>query len=134
MGYRFLGHTADMIIEGTGPTLVEAIEQAAEGLMERMGRAEKEEASFEIEEKAENLDELVVHALSSVITECEIRELQPFSFKLLKLDSKGRPKALKARVGAGPGTAYDTVKAITYHELTVQDKKGKAVVRVLLDI
>jgi len=135
MAYRYIGHTADIIVEGEGKDLAEAIEEAAKGIIERIGRAEKEEISFEVEERAENLDELAVHALSTgIITGCEIRELEPYSFKVLELDAKGKEKVLRARVGAGHGKLKDVVKAITYHDLAVEEKKGKAVVRVLLDI
>jgi SHS2 domain-containing protein len=133
MAYRYIGHTADIIVEGDGKTLAEAIEQAALGIIERIGRAKKEEMSFEVEERAENLDELIVHVLSTgIITGCEVRELEPYSFKVLELDEK--KKVLRARVGAGHGKLKDVVKAITYHELAVEQKKGKAIVRVLLDI
>ncbi len=133
MAYRYIGHTADIIVEGEGKSLAEAIEQVALGIIERIGRAKSEEISFEVEEKAENLDELIVHALSTgIITGCEVRELEPYSFKVLELDAK--KKVLRARVGAGHGKLKDVVKAITYHELAVEEKKGSAIVRVLLDI
>ncbi len=135
MAYRYIGHTADIIVEGEGKSLVEALEQTALGIIERIGKAKKEEMSFEVEEHAENLDELIVHALSTgIITGCEVRELEPHSFRVLLLETKGKEKVLKVRVGAGHGKLKDVVKAITYHELAVEEKKGKAIVRVLLDI
>ncbi|VVC02753.1 Protein archease [Candidatus Burarchaeum australiense] len=134
MAYRFIGHTADIIVEGDGRNLAEAIEETAAGIIERIGRADKEDVSFEFEEKAETLDELVVYSLSYILTGCESRELQPHSFKVLELDAKGKEKRLKARIGAGKGKVKDVVKAVTYHEVSVEQKKGKAVVRVLLDI
>ncbi len=134
MGYRFLGHTADIIIEGTGSNLAEAIEQTALGLIERMGKAKKQKVTFQIEEKAETLDELVVHSLSSILTECDIHELQPHSFKITEFDSKGEQKLLKAKLSMGRGKAKDSVKAVTYHNLKVEEKDEEAVVQVLLDI
>jgi SHS2 domain-containing protein len=137
MAYRYIGHTADIIVEGEGRDLKEAIEETAKGLIERIGKADVEETSFEVESSAENLDELIVYIMSDgIITECEIRELQPYSFKVLELDVKAKngKKTMRARIGVGPGKIKDVVKAITYHDLTVEEKKGKAVVRILLDI
>ncbi|MDO8339638.1 MAG: archease [Candidatus Burarchaeum sp.] len=134
MAYRYIGHTADIIVEGDGRTLAEAIEETAAGIIERIGRADKEDESFEFEEHAESLDELIVYSLSYILTGCESRELQPHSFKVLELDAKGKEKKIKVRIGAGQGKVKDVVKAVTYHEVSVEQKKGKAVVRVLLDI
>jgi len=134
MAYRYIGHTADIIVEGEGKTLAEAIEHTAMGIIERIGRAKKGSVSFDVEEHAENVDELVVISLSAIISGCEIRELQPYSYKVLELGEKGGRKVLKARISAGKGTAKDVVKAVTYHDLTVEEKKGSAIVRVLLDI
>jgi len=134
MGYKFLDHTADIIVEGDGRSLAEAVENVGKGIIARIGPAEKEEVSFEVEEHAEELDELIVVSLSAIISECEMRELQPYSYKVLELEEKGKRKRLKARIGAGKGQPKDVVKAVTYHELMVEQKDGKSVVRVLLDI
>jgi SHS2 domain-containing protein len=136
--YRFLEHTADVLFEAYGSTFEAALENAAEAMFSVMSRMDKlkEERSFQVEERAESLENLAVFTLSAILSESEIEEVMPKRFKVESLVHKNGEFMLKGKVFGGKweGRKVKTeIKAVTHHLLRVE-KNGKVSIRVLLDI
>jgi len=134
MPYKYIEHTADVMIEATGKTFEQALEAAALGMFELVAEDVKEETWFEIEEKSDNLEDLVVFVLSRLNSEAEIREMELSHMKVEEFLRDEKGFFLKAKVFAGHGKMKNIVKAATHHELSVKEEKDKVTIRVLLDV
>lgn len=130
--FRFLEHTADIMLEANGKTYVEALQNAALGMFSVLGKSGAKE-HFEISERAQNREELVVYALSSILSECEAREIVPCKTELMAFDEKKNSIGLK--VWGEKKRPRDAIKAVTFHELAVlKEKDGNWKIRVLFDV
>ena len=133
-GYRFLEHTADIMVSAYGPSLEDAIEQAAYAMFEVLGaeKGEKHAKSFEIEEKADTRDELVVNFLSAVLAEAEINEILPSKVEIGKLTQN--PFEIKAKIEGTKERPKDHIKAVTYHQFKIEKKDNVFCIQVLFDV
>ncbi|MDE1798200.1 MAG: archease [Candidatus Micrarchaeota archaeon] len=131
--FRYLEHTGDIMIEAFGPDFPTALSQAAYAMFKVMGPA-KPVAHFEVDESALNRDELVVYFLSRVLSEVEARELVPAKIEILHFSS-GPAWRVQARIWGESKRPRDAIKAVTFHELAVEDdlKTGWRI-QVLLDV
>ena len=136
-GFRILEHPSDLGIEARGSSLPETFAAAATGLMSVIldlstviPTAEKE-----IMVKAGDIEQLLVKWLSEILylydggnfvcKEFEIQSLQP---NLLCAVVRGTEFSnVKHR------TKLD-IKAITYHQLVVEEKNDGCLVRVFVDV
>jgi SHS2 domain-containing protein len=133
MPYSYLEHKADLLIEATGKDFVEALEAAAKGMFDAIARVSSKD-SIEIEEEADSLEDLVVRTLSRLLAESDAGEI-PFSkFKITKFEREPVPKLKGIAYGEQDAPRKSSIKAVTYHELSVKEEKGKVTIRVLLDI
>jgi SHS2 domain-containing protein len=137
--FKFLDHRADMFIEAYGATFPEALENISQGLFETISDAKKltEEKKFMLSEKAATLPELVTYLLNKVVSEGDAREMMFKRLKVLSYDGKeGKHKCVVEVYGQENvhklGRMY--VKAITHHEATVINQKGKWTIKILPDI
>lgn len=136
-GFTILDHPADMGIEARGNSLAEAFERAAEALMSiilDLSSADIRE-SRSIEVAASDYEHLLVKWLTEILYLYDGEEFVGKTFRINELSQT----ALKATVQGEPLDANKhrtllDVKAITYHQLSVFEKKEEAVVRVYLDI
>ena len=136
--YRFLEHTADVLFEAYGDSFEEALENAAEAMFSVMSRTGKTEGekSFRVEEEADSLENLAVFTLSTILSECEIRQVLPRRFKVEKLAESADGFRIAGRVFGGEWDSKKiktNIKAVTHHLLKIQ-RNGKVAIRVLLDI
>jgi SHS2 domain-containing protein len=136
-GYRILEHPADVGIEATGVSLKEAFENSARGLLSLIINAESVDAREErfIELKALDLPNLLVKWLSEIlylydgedfiVGEVEIETISPTGLEAIvrgeSVDEARHPMNMD-------------VKAVTYHQLKIQQKKDGCLIRVFLDI
>lgn len=134
--YRLLEHTADMGIEAQGESLADLFEQAALGLLDILGTgqvASREERLVEV--AGYDVEEVLVNWLNELLYLLEVRDFLPAAFII---DSAGR-QGLTARVR---GEVYDPavhplereVKAVTYHQLQVEQEDGRWRVRLFVDL
>jgi SHS2 domain-containing protein len=134
--HRLLEHTADMGIEAQGESLADLFEQAALGLLEILGAEQvtsREERLVEV--TGFDLEEVLVSWLSEILYLLEVHD---FLAAALVIDSAGR-QGLTARVR---GETYDRarhqlqreVKAVTYHQLLVEEEDGRWRVRIFVDL
>jgi SHS2 domain-containing protein len=139
-GYRFLEHMTDAVIEAYGDTLEEAFEQGARGLNDTMIDLKGVEPDRELEIQAEghDLESLLFDWLDKVmlILVADGIVMSEFSVKIRKANSgyslagvaRGEKLDLKKH-------AYKVeIKAVTYHEMSIKQERGKTTVRFLLDL
>ncbi|MFH1222254.1 MAG: archease [Candidatus Micrarchaeota archaeon] len=128
--YRFLPHTSDLIVQATGSSFEKALEQAAAAMLTQMG-AEHATGKEKIEllVKQENRDDLVVAALTAIISECESEHFTPKKAVMTKAEG-----GVKITLYGEKKQPENIVKAVTYHELKVEQLKGSWRITVLLDI
>ena len=134
--YEFLEHTADIKYRAYGKDLNGAMENAARALfsvMTDLEHASKKE-KFEIELQENDKEELVVEFLSTLLSEMEVRELVLSDVKIVNLmEFKGK-WLLKATAFGEKKRPRDSVKAVTYHDLLIEEKPGKAMIQIVLDV
>jgi protein archease len=136
-GFDLLDHPADLGIEARGETMAQAFEQAATGLMSVILDLSSVEArvSREVSLEASDLEQLLVKWLSEVLylydgEKFVCRELSVFE---LRHDSLRATALGEAFVPEKHVTRLD-VKAVTYHQLVVEETNTGCRVRVFLDI
>ena len=130
--YRFLEHTADIMIEATGPDFAAALLQAAEAMFHVMGHAEPK-TGFLVDVHASNDEELVVYFLSQILAESEARELVPARIDILQHETA--IPHIKAKVWGEKKRPRDAIKAVTFHELKVENDLIQGCrIQVLLDV
>ena len=138
--YTFLEHTADALIEAYGTNLDEAFDNAARGLVDTMidikTIEEKNEEKFVV--YARDLMGLLYNWLEWVLVKVTMNGLVFSSFDV-KIRKNSRGFEIK---GVGIGETLDLkkhkpkteAKAVTYHMMCINDKKGKVSVRFLIDL
>lgn len=130
--YRYLEHTADELLEATAPTFREALEDAARGSFELIGRGKKEEKEIEVRAEAKTREDLVVELLHEVVVQCELNELSPKGAKVLELD--GENFSAKILISGEDKPPRNQIKAVTYHLLKVEKKEKGWRIQVLFDV
>jgi SHS2 domain-containing protein len=136
-GYQLIDHPADLGIEAYGQDLAEAFEQVAVGLMSVIldldSVALKEPRQVVLE--ASDCEHLLVKWLTEILYLYDGTAFVPGQFQCREL----RPTSLSATVLGEPfdickHTTRLDVKAITYHQLFLEEGQSGARVRVFLDI
>lgn len=141
MKYKFFPHTADTIFEAYGDSFEEAFGNAALAVEEVMTDTKKvgTKVSKTIKAEGEDLKALLYTFLEKLLIMKDSEDLLFSKFSVLKIEKTAKGFKLEA---SALGEKFDTkkhesrtlVKAITYHEMEVGEKKGKKYVRVLVDI
>ncbi len=136
-GYRILDHPADLGIEAVGATLEEAFEQAAAALMsiiiEHPTADDHEQREVEI--TASDFEHLLVKWLTEVLYQYDGQRFVTARATISFLS----PTNLRATLHGAPLSTltHETkldVKAVTYHQVLVEERKNGGRVRVYLDI
>ena len=136
-GFTLIDHPADLGVEAWGATIAQAFEQAATGLMSVILDASSVEAhvSREVFLEASDLEHLLVKWLAEVLYLYDGEKFvsREFSVSQLRQDSLratvlGEPFAAEKHV-----TRLD-VKAVTYHQLVVEETATVCRIKVFLDI
>jgi len=137
MPFCVLSHTADTGIEATANTLGDLIGELCAGMFGLIGSAEPTSAKkwVEVEVVAQGMEELVVDTLSELLYHSEVENLIFCAFRV----STG-PKDFAVRVKAG-GVLVGAVepvgppiKAVTYHDLVVEQRDDAWYCRVYFDV
>jgi SHS2 domain-containing protein len=135
--FHLLEHPSDLGIEATGRTIAEAFEQAALGLMAVIADAKNIESRDERKVKVDALDyeNLLVKWLSEILY---LYDGEDYLLKEANVESIS-PTRLEAGIS---GEKYNSekhkmkidVKAVTYHQLSIETSSSMTTVRVFLDI
>lgn len=136
-GFVILDHPADMGIEAYGKNLKEAFEQAAVALTSiilDISSVEPNEIKI-IEINASDYEHLLVKWLSEILYLYDGNNFVCSEFNIEEL----KPQYLKAEI---KGENFDNskhytkldVKAVTYHQILVNENSERGIIRVFLDI
>jgi len=135
--YRILEHPSDIGIEARGPSLARAFEESARGFMSVILDPTLVESreSMEIALRGSDQAQLLVKWLSEILYLYDGRGFVCAEFRISRLGKT----YLNATVGGEPFTpskhrTHLDVKAVTYHQLRIQENQEGALVRVYLDI
>lgn len=134
MRYELIDHTADVMVSCKGRTLEECFENAAYALFDQMVDAGtiQRSVSREITIKGRDDEERLYAFLSELLFVMETENLLFSDFKVafdgdrVKCTAKGEPLDLKKH------RAKAEVKAITYHELSVN--RNVPCITVIFDV
>jgi SHS2 domain-containing protein len=137
-GYEILEHTADVGLRANAPSLTELFEQATYALLEITGASDNGAGTeVTIEVTARDLAAVLVDWLSEVLYEQDARDAVVTDVKVNEVRSEEHPVRaigsiwLKDRSGTLEGTA---VKAITYHQLKVEEMNDEWLAEVYVDV
>ncbi len=138
--YDYPEHTSDIYVQAYGKNLEEAFENAALGLMEIITDTSKirPEKSLRETVEAEDAQMLLYKWLEAVLIRLDAEQMVFSSFKV-KIKRKKDGYILKAVLSGEkfkPGwhSSRTHVKAVTLHDMEIEESAGKARVKVLLDI
>ena len=137
MPYRVLPHTADTGIEGTAETLDSLIAVLSQGMFELVGRCKpsSQRRWLTLTIDAETVEDLLVDTLSELLYLSETEDLLFCDFRVRV--HPGGPAATM-EVGGVPASAVEPagppIKAVTYHDLVVEPRKGSWYGRVYFDV
>lgn len=138
--YVILEHPADGKFQAFGPTLEEAFANAALALASLMWNWRKVEpaASFEVKVRGRDLEQLLYLFLEDILFLVDTKSFLLASVENLRILAADAGFACQAVfLGDRDPARYDIygdVKAITYHEMKVEQSAGEWLVQVVVDM
>lgn len=125
--YEIIPHTADIGIRVYGKDLKELFKNAAYGMFDIIADLDGLTSSItqSIEVKAPNKEELLVVWLDELLYNFYTKQIIFFDFKISELDDKHiSAEALGRNVGENRNRLKTEIKAVTYHELKIEEKRA----------
>lgn len=130
-------HTADIGVIGRGDMMADAFESVAYGMFSIMADLDKYEATQSKVVHAVGTDDVVLleRFLSQLVVLFDADGLLPLDIEITEI-SLGRLTCwVSARpIGEDIEWLGPAVKAVTYHQMSVENKDGEWVARVILDV
>jgi SHS2 domain-containing protein len=136
-GYRILEHPSDTGIEAWGADLSQAFRQAALGMVSIVDDPAAVQSSIqkEIAIEGSDLENLLVRWLSEILYLYDGEDFLVGQIELHELSStKLRAVVLGERVDEQRHSLRMDVKAVTYHQVSVNVGSSGCAVRVFLDV
>lgn len=137
MGYRVLSHTADTGIEADSATLAALIADLASGMFSLMATVDPTQVTHRIEVvlEAGTVEDLVVDALSELLYLSETEDVILCDIRLAVEDDRLRVVIDTGAVPLGSShTEGPQIKAVTYHDLVVEERGEGWYGRVYFDV
>ena len=135
--FEMIEHTADIGVVGRGDTMADAFENIAFGMFSIMADLDKYKPTVSKVVHAAGTDdiEMLQRFLSQLIVLFEADRLLPLDIEITEI-SMGR---LTCWVSARPiGDDIEwlgpSVKAVTYHQMAVENKKGEWTAKAIFDV
>lgn len=135
--FRLLAHTADIGLEATAPNREELFVAAAKGLRGMLfGISPAEEVlRLEVSLEAGNDAELLVAWLNEILCLSEMTRLVPATFEIIELTDNQLTAVIKGEpFDPARHTVERVAKAVTYHQLVVEERQGGWYARVYIDL
>ncbi|MEM3711986.1 MAG: archease [Thermoproteota archaeon] len=138
--YDYPDHTSDIYVQAYGRDLEEAFENAALGLTGVITDVSLIRPEQVVEEtvEAEDVQMLLYKWLEAILVRLDAEQMvfSEFDVKIEKGEDRYILKALMKGERFKPGhhTSGTHVKAVTLHDMEIEESPGKARVKVLLDI
>ena len=135
--FRLLEHTSDMGIAARGETLEELFAEAGRGVLAvavdpRRGQRKEERA---LAVQGADREELLVNWLNEILYLWEVRGFFPVDCRVLEVGEKRvRGLLLGEPFDAARHVVLREVKAVTYHRLRVERRRGHWRARLYVDL
>ena len=132
--YEFIEHTADIGVRAYGKNLSEAFENVAVGMFDIISDTSKIDRTgeYRIDLEADNIEQLLVDWLSELLYIHETKNVLLSGFNIELDKNKLRARVYGEELDKRKHPIKNEIKAVTYHILEVNEKKGY--VQVLFDI
>ncbi len=131
-GFREIEHTADWALQVWAPNLPELLRQAARGMyaLSKTSLAAAPQLGREFEFPFNDRDSLIVDFLSELLF---LGEQENLAFDEFQIELTAA--TCKFRVWGGPIAAQTKeIKAVTFHDLFVQENEQGLAVKIVLDV
>jgi SHS2 domain-containing protein len=134
--FEFFEHTADIGVRAYGWTLEELFVNAARALYQIQGRFDlADRRMIKIELSADSTDELLVHWLAELLFRFSTENV---CFTHFRIQFTGSNKLLAQMEGGAVDFSHsevsEEVKAVTYHQLSVQQTADGWTATVIFDV
>jgi len=134
--YRYLNHKSDLFIQGRGDSLADAVEAVAQGLFKSITSPESVPKNVEalvFTESGNDLQDLIINIFTRVLAEMDINSKVGTRLEVISLDTKNNTASIRLRLCDGRAKLH--VKAVTYHEFSIEQEGDKeTTIKVLFDI
>lgn len=136
-GFHILDHPSDVGVEAEGKTMVEAFEYAAYGMMSLMiepGLVDKSEER-EVRIEASDPGNLLVKWLSEILFLYDGQHFLPAEVSISRMDTRSLSAVIRGeRLDRSKHRLTLDVKAVTYHQLAVEQHSDGCRLRVYFDV
>jgi SHS2 domain-containing protein len=135
--YEYIDHTADIGIRGYGKTFLETLVNVAQGMFAAINDMKHVDAveSLPVDITAATPEDLVVQFLSYLLY---LHDAEKFIAKeyQIKLTEPNQIQGTLCGERFNPNKhyLYDEVKAVTYHQLLVEQKDDRWTIQVICDL
>ncbi len=136
MSYKFIEHTADVQFEATGKTIEEVFKNSANALISLMknNKKIKNKKTKKIKIKAKSLEELLYNFLEEFLYIYDSQNFITNKITNIKI-SKNKIKAMLIGDNIfNYKNISNNIKAITYNNMKIFQKKEKWFIRCVLDV
>jgi SHS2 domain-containing protein len=131
------GPPADLLVEGRGKTLGEAVANVALGMLNSITPLEgiKEKETYTAEANGTDLQSLIVNILDELLflNDSEGLTARRLIINIDETNFRARAEGRGERFSAATHEVGIAVKAVTYHLMSVENRGGEWVVRVVFD-
>jgi SHS2 domain-containing protein len=137
MGYELIDHTGDIGIKVWADDIKGIFQEAARALFDIIADLEKVEARLdrEVIVKGSGQEELMVAWLSELLYLHEVEELLFCDFTISEINGRNiKGVARGEKFQEDRHLIRTTVKAVTYHQLEIQEKDGRWQAQIIFDI
>lgn len=135
--YELIDHTADIGIKVYGRDLMELFRNAAFAMFDIMADLEglKTSVTVEVRKSAPNREELLVEWLDDLLYNFYIKGLIFNEFEIMELDDKHiAGRAFGRHIGENRSRLKTEIKAVTYHELKIEEKDNIWQTQLIFDV
>ena len=131
--YRYLEHTSDLYIEGSGASPGEAIESVAQGLFDSINVSVSGSVhEIEITESGSDTEDMIINLFTRVLAEMDAEGRQGIWLSVKNIDIESNKVQAVLRTSEGKAKLH--VKAVTFHGFELLAQDGKTTLRILFDI
>ena len=133
MTYRYIDHTADIGIHVESEDERGLFEEAARALIAVLGAVCPDKDLQHLEVTIEGLDrtDTLVRWLQELLYLIEVKDLRVFSIRVARIHEKGLEAEVKGIYS--PSRLKSEIKAVTYHNLEIQEVDNRVQATIIVD-
>ncbi len=135
--YELLEHTADLGIRVWGKDQKDLFLNAAAGMYSLIADILKvmPKSYFEVKINAQDKDQLLKDWLSELLYYFNVKDTLLSKFEIEQIDDTSIKSKVKGeKVNTAKHKLYHEVKAVTYHNLHIEEKKGLLTTEIIFDV